>query len=72
MAINPKDTVITVSFIWISYYILKYLQKPYLYQNNRNFFLIISFLIAVGSGVNLVFGGVLIPLIIFLIFEIFI
>ena len=71
MAINPKDTVITVSFIWISYYILKYLQKPNLYQNNRNFLLIISFLIALGSGVNLVFGGVLIPLIIFVLFEIF-
>ena len=69
MAINPKDTVFTVSFIWISYYILKYLQKPNLYQNDRRFLFVISFLIALGTGINLVFAGVLIPLIIFVIFE---
>jgi hypothetical protein len=71
MAINPKDTVVTVSYIWITYLVIKYLKKPQIYQNKQIYLLKIGFLIALGTGVNLAFTAILLPLIIFIFTEIF-
>ncbi len=71
MAINPKDTVFTVCFVWITYYVLKYLTSNKKYQNNNIYILKISFLLAVGSGIRLGFASILIPIIIFAILEVF-
>ena len=69
MAINPKDTIITVSYVWITYLTLKYLQNPKKYQKNKLFLIKISFLLTVGTGINLSFSAILIPLIIFILLE---
>jgi len=71
MAMNPKDTVVTVSYIWITYLVIKYLNKPHIYQNKQICLLKIGFLIALGTGVNLAFTAILLPLIIFIFIEIF-
>ena len=71
MAINPKDTIFSISFIWITYFVLQYLIKNEKYQNNIKHLGKISFLIALGTGVRLTFAGILIPIIIFTILEIF-
>ena len=71
MAINPKDTVVTVSYIWITYLVIKYLTKPHMCQNKQICLLKIGFLIALGTGVNLAFTAILLPLIIFIFTEIF-
>ena len=69
MAINPKDTIITVSYVWITYLTLKYLQNPKKYQKNKLFLIKISFLLTIGTGINLAFSAILIPLIIFILLE---
>ncbi len=71
MAINPKDTVVTVSYIWITYLVIKYLTKPHMCQNKQICLLKIGFLIALGTGINLAFTAILLPLIIFIFTEIF-
>ena len=71
ISINPKDTIIAISFIWIGYFILKYLINNNKYQNNINLILKISFFIALGTGVRLSFSAIIIPFLIFLILEIF-
>jgi hypothetical protein len=71
MAINPKDTIFTVSFIWVSYYVLKYLIKKNIQNNNLSYLLKISFLIALGSGVRLGFPALLLPLTVFTLLEVF-
>jgi len=71
MAINPKDTVVTVSYIWITYLVIKYLKKSHICQNKQIYLLKIGFLIALGSGINLAFTAILLPLIIFIFTEIF-
>ena len=70
MAINPKDTIFSISFIWITYFILQYLIKSEKYQNNIKHLCKIGFLVALGTGVRLTFVAVLIPIILFTIFEI--
>ena len=71
MAINPKDTIFTVSFIWVSYFVLKYLIKKNIQKNNLTYLIKISFFIALGSGVRLGFPALLLPLMIFTLLEVF-
>ncbi len=71
VSINPKDTIIAISFIWVGYFVLKYLINNNKYQNNINLILKISFFIALGTGVRLGFSAVIIPFLIFLVLEIF-
>jgi len=69
-SINPKDTIIAFTYIWIFYLSIKYPQK----QNNRNdrinyiFYLIL--LISLGLGIRLTFIFLLIPIFIVLLSEI--
>ena len=48
---------------------LKYLQNPKKYQKNKLFLIKISFLLTIGTGINLAFSAILIPLIIFILLE---
>lgn len=57
---NPKDTVITCSFLWIIYYTLKYLNIEDL-KKKKIIIYKISFFIALGSSVRIIFLGTLIP-----------
>ena len=67
MGFNPKDTILAFSHVWIFYSILKYLKN----QTNR-YVTNIGILAAMGTGIQPFFLGSLIPIFIFLIYEIFI
>lgn len=71
MAINPKDTIILVSNIWITYFVIKYLYKNNKIKNKKKYILKVGFFIALGTGVTLGFAATLFPLLIFVLLEIF-
>ena len=64
LAINNKDVIVTFAHVWIVYYLIKYTKKNYNFK--RRIFLIskISILSALGTGIQLLFLGSLIPLVI--------
>jgi len=70
LAINTKDTILAACHVWISYLVIRYLKK----QNNKfkanKYILIIGILASVATGIQLVFLGSLLPIIIFLLLEI--
>ena len=66
MGFNSKDTILAFCHVWLFYLVLKYLKN----QSNKNL-LIIGFLAAMGTGIQLFFLGSLLPIIIFLFYEIF-
>ena len=62
--INNKDVIVTFAHVWIVYYLIKYIIKNYNFK--RRLFLIskISILSALGTGIQLLFLGSLMPLVI--------
>ena len=70
-SINPKDTMVAVSYIWLTYFILKYIKKSIKSQNNNHLVVKIAFFLALGSGVRLAFATLLLPLLFFVFIEIF-
>ena len=72
MAINGKDTIIAFSHIWILYFILRYLKKQNIKKKTNNYIIYIGLLSALGTGIQLVFLGSLIPVFLFTLAEIFI
>ncbi len=63
LAINNKDIILAFAHIWIIYYFYKYTFNTYKFK--RKLFLIfkISILSALGTGIQLVFLGSLIPVV---------
>ena len=71
-AINFKDIILAFAHVWIIYYIYKYVFFEYNFKKNLILILKISLLSALGTGVQLLFLGSLIPIIlIFLIIILF-
>ena len=68
MGFNSKDTILAFCHVWITYLVIKYIFNQ-TKSRNKNIFLL-ALLSAIGSGIQLVFLGSLIPLFLFLIFEI--
>jgi hypothetical protein len=66
MSINPKDTIITFSNIWVTYFIIRYLQTQHIEIKRKYFSTLIGITIGLGLGVRANFIGTLIP--IFIIF----
>ena len=62
LAINNKDIILTFSHIWIVYYLLKYLDKNYYFKIRFVLLLKLAILSALGTGIQLVFLGSLIPI----------
>jgi len=73
MAINYKDTILAFSHVWITLLILKYLRKQHCKDKDsiNNYFITIGTLAALSSGIQLFFLGSLIPIFLFVLFEIF-
>ncbi len=65
MAMNPKDTIIAFSLVWLTLTLFRYLA----YQKNKNkrikFVIYAGLLIGLGLGVRMQFFALLIPLFIF-------
>jgi len=72
MAINTKDTILAFSHVWITYLLIKYI-KNQIFKRKRNIYIIyLSILAAIATGIQIVFLGSLLPIILFIIFDIFI
>lgn len=72
LAINPKDIVLAACHIWVFYLILEYFEKQKEFFNSTKIILKISFCLAIGTGVQLYFAASLLPIIFFVIFDVFI
>jgi len=71
MAFNNKDIIISLCHVWIFYLILKYLKKQNIKEKANNYVVLIGFLAAVASGIQLVFLGSLITVFLFTLIDIF-
>ena len=71
MSINYKDTILAFSHVWITLLILKYLRKQHCKDSINNYFIIIGALAALSMGIQFFFLGSLIPIFLFVLFEIF-
>jgi len=70
MAINANDTVVTACNVWFVYLALRYL-KNQKSKKRKKYLILFPIVIAIGTGVRLVFLGSLIPAIVFLLTDIF-
>lgn len=70
-SINPKDTIIAFSYIWIFYIILKYFQSLKNFNKRVNYVTYLIFLLSLGLSIRLTFLILLIPLFLILFIEFF-
>ena len=63
MAINDRDTIVTFSNIWITFYSLQYLKLNS--YKNKKYIYYLGFLLALGMGVRFAFVATLIPIFIY-------
>jgi len=70
MSINPKDTIIAFSLIWLSVLILKYIKFQHVDFKRKKYIYLIGITLFIGIGVRLTFLGTLIPIILILFYEI--
>jgi hypothetical protein len=71
MAFNGKNMILAFSHAWIFYIILRYFKFQNHKDKTNGYVISISALTALSSGINLFFIGTLIPIFIFILFEIF-
>ena len=71
MGFNSKDTILAFSHIWITYLTIRYLKNHNLNYKTKKWIFLIAILAAIGTGIQLVFLGSLLPLIILVILDIF-
>ena len=70
-AINPKDTIIAFSYIWIFYLSIKYIEKQNNLSDRINYLFYLILLISLGLSIRLTFIFFLFPIFIILLSEIF-
>ncbi len=70
-AINNKDTIITFAHVWIVYYLIKYTVKNFNFKKRFLIVFKISTLSALGTGIQLLFMGSLIPIIMIFFINLF-
>jgi len=70
MAINANDTVVTTCNVWFTYLALRYLKNQQS-EKRKRYLILFSIIIVVGTGVRLAFVASLLPVIIFLLTDIF-
>ena len=63
LAINNKDVILAFAHVWIIYYIYKYTFFNYNYKKKFLLIFKISLLSAIGTGIQLLFLGSLVPII---------
>jgi hypothetical protein len=69
-SINPKDTIIAFSYIWILYLSIKYVEKQDRYNDRINYLIYLILLISLGLSIRLTFVFFLFPIFIVLLCEI--
>ena len=71
MSMNHKDIVVLTSMIWIIYYFLAYMKKQNSDEKRLKYLYKIGILLAVGTGIRIVFIATLAPILIFFLLDIF-
>ena len=71
MSINNKDTILAFSHVWIIYLILRYLKKQSIREKASKYTISLGLLAALSTGIQLIFLGSQIPIILFVLIEIF-
>jgi len=71
MGINGKDTILAFSHVWITYLSINYLRNQHIKVKNSNNIVYIGVLLALATGIQMVFLGSLLPIILFIFLEIF-
>ena len=71
MAFNGKDTVLVFSHVWITYLTIDYLRVQNVLEKSLKNVVYIGILLALATGIQLVFLGSLLPIILFIFLEIF-
>ena len=71
MSINNKDTILAFSHVWMIYLILRYLQKQDIPNKANRYVIYLGLLAALATGIQLAFLGSQIPIIFFVLIEIF-
>ena len=72
MAINSKDTILAACNVWIFYFLVRYIKNQNIKKKLLPYIYSIAVLAAIGTGIQLVFLGSLLPVIFFLSLDIFI
>ena len=70
MSINPKDTIIAFSLIWMCVLVLKYLKSQHIDYKRTRYTYLIATTLFIGLGVRLTFIGTLLPIIFIIFYEI--
>ncbi len=65
LAFNNKDLILAFSHVWISYLIIRYLKNQNNIKKSNNYVILIGILSALGTGIQLVVLGSLIPIFLF-------
>ena len=71
MSINSKDTILAFSHVWMVYLILRYLRKQNIKKKANKYVISLGLLAALSTGIQLAFLGSQIPIIFFVLIEIF-
>ena len=71
MGFNSKDTILAFSHVWITYLAIEYLRIQDNKEKRLRSIVYMGILLAVGTGIQLVFLGSLLPIILFIFLEIF-
>tara|TARA_Y100000816_G_scaffold67400_1_gene44927 strand:+ start:11018 stop:12598 length:1581 start_codon:yes stop_codon:yes gene_type:complete len=71
MGLNSKDTIIALCHVWIFYLCIQYLKKQNSKVKRNEYLIYLALFAAVGSGINFFFLGSLLPVFIFILFDIF-
>ena len=71
MSINGKDTILAFSHVWMIYLILRYLKKQEVKKKANKYIISLGLLSAVSTGIQLGFLGSQIPIILFVLIEVF-
>ena len=71
MSMNNKDTILAFSHVWMIYLILRYLQKQDIRNKANRYVIYLGLLAALATGIQLAFLGSQIPIIFFVLIEIF-
>ena len=71
MGFNGKDTILSFSHVWITYLAIDYLKVQSNKEKSLRNVVFIGILLAIATGIQLVFLGSLLPIILFIFLEIF-